>query len=80
MWKHRLNILSALTKMTSKEATRNWTEDHQKAFEHMKNSISRESLLAYLNFCNIFVIHTDAIKVQLEVVRTIIHCRHLSRS
>ena len=37
MWKHRSDILSNLTKMISKEATWNWTKEHQKAFEHMKN-------------------------------------------
>ena len=37
----------SLTKMTSKQATWNWTEEHQKAFEHMKKSISRETLLVY---------------------------------
>ena len=37
MWKHKSDILTPLTKMTSKHATWNWTEEHQKAFEHMKN-------------------------------------------
>ena len=37
MWKHRQDILTPLTKMTSKHATWNWTEEHQKALEHMKN-------------------------------------------
>ena len=54
--------------MTSKRTTCNWTEEHQKAFEHIKKSISRESLLVYPNFSNIFVIHTDASKVQLGAV------------
>ena len=42
MWKQRPDILAPLTNMTSKQATCNWTEEHQKAFEHMKKSISRE--------------------------------------
>ena len=42
MWKHRSDILTPLTKMTSKQATWNRTEEHQKAFEHIKKSISRE--------------------------------------
>ena len=29
MWKHRLNILASLSKMTSKQANWNWTEEHQ---------------------------------------------------
>ena len=36
MWKHRSDILAPLTKMTSKQATWNWTKQHQKAFELMK--------------------------------------------
>ena len=64
MWKH----LSPLTKMTSNQATWNWTEEHQKAFEHMKKSISRDTLLLYDNFSKPFVIHTDASKVQLGAV------------
>ena len=32
MWKHRSDILTPLTKMTSKQATWNWTEEHQQAF------------------------------------------------
>ena len=36
MWKHRSDILTPLTKMTYKQATWNWTEEHQKAFENMK--------------------------------------------
>ena len=68
MWKHRSDILTTLTKMTSKQATWNWTEEHQKAFEHMKKSISREALLVYRNFSKPFVIHTDASKVQLGAV------------
>ena len=42
MWKQ--DILTPLTKMTSKPATWNWTKEHIKAFEHMKKSISRETL------------------------------------
>ena len=36
MWKLRLDILNPVTKMASKQATWNWTSEHQKAFEHMK--------------------------------------------
>ena len=54
--------------MTSKQATGNWTKEHQKAFAHMKKSISRETLLVYPNFSKPFVIHTDASKVQLGAV------------
>ena len=45
-----------------------WTEEHQKAFEHLKKSISRETLLVYPDFNKPFEIHTDASKVQLGAV------------
>ena len=65
MWNHRSDVLTPLTKLTSKQATWNWTEGHQKAFEHMKKSLYRETLLVYFNFNKAFVIHTDASKVHL---------------
>ena len=68
MWKHRSDTLTPLTQMTSKQANWNWTEEHQKAFEHMKKSISRETLLVYPDFDKPFKIHTDASKVQLGAV------------
>ena len=63
MWKHTSDILTPWPKMTSKQATWNWTEEHQKAFEHMKKSIS-----VYSNFCKPFMIHMNASKVQLGAV------------
>ena len=63
MWKHRSDILTLLTIMTSKQATWNWTKQHQKVPEHMKKSISRETLLAHPYFSKPFEIHTDASKV-----------------
>ena len=68
MWKLKSDILTPLTKMTSKKATWNWAEKHRQAFEHMKIYISRDTLLICHNFSNPFVIHTDASKVQLGVV------------
>ena len=54
--------------MISKQATWNWIEEHQKAFEHIYKSISRETLLVCPNFSKQFVIHTDVSKVQLGAV------------
>ena len=68
MWKHGSDFLAPLTKMTSKQATWNWTEEHQKVFEHMNKSISRERLLVYPNFSKPFVIHMDTSKVQLRAI------------
>ena len=47
MQKHRSDILTPLTKMTSKQATWNQTEGHQKAFEHIKN-LFLEKLYQYI--------------------------------
>ena len=68
MCKHRSDILTQITRMTSKQATWDSTKEHQKAFEHIKKSVSRETLSVYPNFSKLFVIHTDASKVQLGVV------------
>ena len=68
MWKHRSDILTPLTKMTSKQATWNWTEEHQKAFEHMKKYISREIRYVCCDISESSIIHTDASKVQLGAV------------
>ena len=45
--------------MTSNQATWNWTK------EHMKKSISRETLLVYSKFSIPFLIHAHASKVKL---------------
>ena len=54
--------------MTSKQATWKWIEEHQIAFEHMKKSISRETLLVYLNISDLCILQTDASKIQLGAV------------
>ena len=61
--------------MTSKQTTWNWTEVHQKAFEHVKKSISRETSLVYPNFSTMFVIDTDMNKV---LTYTSVHIRRIS--
>ena len=47
--------------MISKQATWNQTKEHQKDLQ----SISRETLLVYPKLSKLFVIHMEAIKVQL---------------
>ena len=45
MWKHRTDIVTHfIKKITSKQATWNWTKELQKACDHMNQSISRETL------------------------------------
>ena len=68
MWIRRSDTLAPLTALTSKEAKWKWTEVEQKAFDTMKKIVSRETLLAYPNFSELFEIHTDASHTQLGAV------------
>ena len=51
--------------MTSAKVPWKWTEEHQNAFDEMKQVISRETLLAYPNFKEVFDIHMDASLYQI---------------
>ena len=68
MWKHRSDILTPLSSMTSKQAKWNWDRKCQQAFDSIKKIVSRETLLSYPNFNKPFEIHTDASKLQLGAV------------
>jgi RNase H-like domain found in reverse transcriptase/Integrase zinc binding domain len=68
MWIRRSHVLTPLTRLTSDGVPWNWTNVERKAFHTMKKIISRETLLAYPNFNEPFVIHTDASKTQLGAV------------
>ena len=68
MWKHRSDILTPLSSMTSKQAKWNWDRKCQEAFDSIKKIVSRETLLSYPNFSKTFEIHTDASKLQLGAV------------
>jgi RNase H-like domain found in reverse transcriptase/Integrase zinc binding domain len=68
MWIRRSHILAPLAALTSKTAKWQWGEEEQKAFDHMKQVISKETLLAYPDFDKPFVIHTDASHTQLGAV------------
>ena len=70
MWKHRSNILTPLSSMTSKQAKWEWTPACQKTFDDMKKIVSRETLLSYPDFNEPFKIHTDASKLQLGAVNS----------
>jgi RNase H-like domain found in reverse transcriptase len=61
-------VLAPLAALTSKTAKWNWTKEHQKAFDTMKKIIAKEVLLAYPDFNDEFVIHTDASHTQLGAV------------
>ena len=45
-----------------------WSKECQKTLDTIKKSVSRETLLSYLNFNKVFVIHMDASKLQLRAV------------
>ena len=68
MWIRRSDVLAPLAALTSKTTKWNWTEEHQKAFDTMKKIIAKEVLLAYPDFNDEFVIHTDASHTQLGAV------------
>ena len=65
MWQHKSEILTPLSSMTSKQAKWNWSKEYDKAFDTIKKLVSRENLLSYPNFNELFEIHTDASKLQL---------------
>ena len=65
IWPQRSHILAPLTALMSDSVLWKWTEEHQKAFDEMKKAITRETLLAYPNFNEVFDIHTDTSLYQL---------------
>ena len=68
MWIRRSEVLAPLTKLTSNKEKWQWTNVEQKVFDKIKRIISRETLLAYPDFEQPFVIHTDASHTQLGAV------------
>ena len=66
MWKHKSDILTPLPKMTFKQAIWILINNCQKAFAHIKKTISskkRETLLVYPKFRKAFKTHTYASKL-----------------
>ena len=68
MWVRRSHVLAPLTELTAKTTKWEWTAKHTEAFNTMKKIIGRETLLAYPEFNQPFIIHTDASKTQLGAV------------
>ena len=68
MWKHRSVILEPLTALTSSKVKWKWTEIEQKAFDKMKDILSKEVMLSYPDFNKPFTIHTDASDKQIGAV------------
>ena len=68
MWQRRSHILAPLTAMVSNKAKFVWDDTCQKAFDKIKEVISREMLLAFLDLEKEFHIYTDASNYQLGAV------------
>ena len=68
MWVRRSHVLAPLASLTSKTTKWKWGPKEQEAFDTMKKIIAKETLLAYPDFNDEFVIHTDASHTQLGAV------------
>ena len=62
------------TKITRANKTKkrawHWDEEHQKAFDNLKATITRNVVLAYPDYSKEFEIYTDALSKQLGAVIT----------
>ena len=67
MWPRRSHVLAPLTALTGAK-TFQWTAEHQKAFETMKDLIQTDALLAFPDHTQPFHIYTDASDYQLGSV------------
>ncbi len=79
-WSDMLTPLTSLvgecgqTKTTKAKGTItvswHWDEVHQRAFNHVKATIAKDVVLAYLDYSKVFEIYTDASSKQLGAVIT----------
>jgi RNase H-like domain found in reverse transcriptase len=69
MWRHRSHLLAPLTDLTSNKEGRvlgkkrgpiKWEKFHQEAFNKIKQAITDDVMLSFLDFNKPFEIHTDA--------------------
>ena len=70
MWMRRSHILAPLNALNKKKAKLKWTDVEQTAFDNIKRVMSKETLLHYPNFNQLFKIHTDGLHYQLGAVIT----------
>jgi hypothetical protein len=83
LWARRSNMLAPLTSLVgecsqnkvtkikgTKKAPWHWDEVHQKAFDHIKATITREVVLVYPDYSKVFEIYIDASSKQLGAVIT----------
>lgn len=65
VWPQRAHLLAPLTRLTSKNVPWQWNTEHQSAFDKLKASMQRSTLLHFPNYELPFEIHTDASNFQL---------------
>jgi hypothetical protein len=83
LWARRSEMLAPLTslvgecgqtKITKAKGTKkvpwHWDEVNQRAFHHVKATIAKDVVLAYLDYSKVFDIYTDASSKQLGAVIT----------
>jgi hypothetical protein len=83
LWARRSNMLAPLTslvgecgqtKTTKAKGTKkvpwHWDEVYQRAFDHVKATIAKDVVLAYLDYSKVFEIYTDASSKQSGAVIT----------
>jgi hypothetical protein len=83
LWTRRSKMLAPLTSLVGEcgqtKATRakgikkvpwHWVEIHQRAFDHVKATITREVVLNYPDYSKVFKIYTGASSKQLGAVIT----------
>ena len=65
MWKRRSHILAPLSGLVSKTVKWDWTKECQEAFEEIKKTMAKETLLTYPDFNKTFHVYADASDKQL---------------
>ena len=65
IWTMRSHNLAPLTKVTSIKRNFKWTKAEQDAFNKIKRTVSRDTILTYTDFDETFKIHTDASAFQI---------------
>ena len=68
MWKQRSHLMAPLAELTGKTTAFKWTDHHQRAFEEVKQAITKEVLLSFPEYTRPFKIYTDASDRQLGAV------------
>ncbi len=83
LWARRRDMLTPLTSLVgecsqtniskakgTKRVPWHWDEVHQRAFDHVKATIAKDVVFAYLDYFKVFEIYTDASSKQLGAVIT----------